>query len=470
MKMVERLLGLGSKEGDDIQVIQLTRQVNGLNAFFTLVASAGAVLVRFSIPNPAFLVGVQICAALVYMACIVLTAKGLLNVARDVSIYAFEFQMFSIILLTNAWTSGVLFVVIVYPLLAALVEVSRFRHLAISLSQVIVLFILHFAFPDLENEIKRFYSLDATATTVMTSISLFLIPFISAVVIDMFFRENMLARKKLKGLVNEITVSNRKLEIYAERLRDESLRLQAEVNIARKIQTMVLPSAEEIDRVKQLEISCTMVTADEVGGDYYDVIDIDGTITLGIGDVTGHGLSSGIIMLMAQTVIRTLAEMRVRDPAVLINTVNQVLYANIHRIKEDRNMTLALITYKDGRMVVTGQHESVIVLRQSGLFEIVDTMELGFYVGLMPDISDKVGQREIRLEKGDLVLLYSDGVTEAERPAGEQFGQERICSTLRKYSSLPTEKIIAKFMKDLYNYMGDSLIQDDISLVVIRQK
>lgn len=470
MRVIDRLLSLGTEKNDDIQKTQLTRQVNGLNLFFVFVAAGGAALVLFAIPKPGFLVVVQLCAALAYLGGLVLSSRGQLNLARRTTIYVFELQMFFLIMLTNVSTSGVLFVVIIYPLLAALFGVSRFQHMAISFLQVAAIFILHLFYPELESGIMSFYSLDSSATLAMTLISLFLIPLISAVVIDMFFRENMRAHKKMKGLLNEITVTNRKLEVYAERLRDESQRLQAEVNIARKIQTMVLPSAEEIDRVRSLEISCMMMTAAEVGGDYYDVIDIGDTVTIGIGDVTGHGLSSGIIMLMAQTVIRTLAEMRITDPNVLLNTVNSVLYANIHRINEDRNMTLALLTYRDGRFVVTGQHESFVVLRTSGAIEILDTMELGFYVGLMPDISGKVGRMEIVLEPGDLLLLYSDGITEAMAPEGEQFGLERICATVRKYAGLPTGKIVAKFMKDVCNFMGDSEIQDDISLVVIRQK
>jgi serine phosphatase RsbU (regulator of sigma subunit) len=464
------LLCLGTDKKDDIQKTQLVRQVNGLNLFFALVAPSTALLVWFYIPHSAFLVTVQICAAVAYVFCIWLTSRGYVQSVRNITIYVFELQMFSAIMLTNVSASGVLFVVIIYPLLAALFEVSRFQHMTISFVQVIAVYVLHIFFPGIERRIMSFYSLDASATTIMTIMCLFVIPLISTVVIDLFFRENMLARKKLKALVSEITVSNRKLEIYAERLRDESLRLQEEVNIARKIQTMVLPSVDEIDKIELLEISCMMMTADEVGGDYYDVIPLDDTVTIGIGDVTGHGLSSGIIMMMAQTVIRTLAEMRVSDPSILMNVVNRVLYANIHRIREDRNMTLALITYRDRRFVVTGQHESVIILRKDGRNEIVDTMDLGFYVGLMPDISDKIGQLDIALESGDLMILYSDGITEAENPAGVQFGQELIVSTMRKYTGLPTQKIVSKFMKDLCNYMGDSIIQDDISLVVIRQK
>ncbi|OHD22219.1 MAG: hypothetical protein A2Y38_18310 [Spirochaetes bacterium GWB1_59_5] len=470
MEILETILNLGSDKLKNSMSLRLLRQVNGLNLFYAIVAISTGVLIGVSLPNPEFLVGVQIVATFIYTGSLVMTSRGYLDTVRKSTLYVFEVQMIFAILLTNAWSSAALFVVSVYPLLAALVEVSRFRHLLISFMQVIFFISLHFFFPELENLVLAFSHLPPSGTAIFTVITLLIIPFLSAVIIDIIFRENLLARKKQKELLNEITISNRKLEIYSERLRDESMRLQAEVNIARKIQTMVLPSVEEIELVDSLEIACMMIPADEVGGDYYDVIKIDDTVTIGIGDVTGHGLSSGIIMLMAQTVIRTLAEMKVSDPNVLMNVVNRVLYANIKRIKEDRNMTLALLTYRDGRFVVTGQHESIIVLRNSGEIEVLDTMNLGFYVGLMPDISDKIDQLALTLASGDLMVLYSDGITEAENDRKIQFGQDLICSTIKKYQKFPAAKIINKFMKDLFNYMGDSLVLDDISLVVIKQK
>lgn len=470
MKNLEKLLSFGTTENSTILDIQLIHQVNGLNIFYTFVASFAGVLIWLFIPNPLFLILVQFFATIIYLGGIILTGKGYVNVVRRITIYVFELQMFFAIMLTNAWTSGALCVVVVYPLLAALVEVSRFRHLLVSFIQILFTFTVHFFFPGLESRIMNFSSLLPGPSSVVSTMALVTFPLMSAVIIELIFRENLFAREKQKTLLNEITVSNKKLEIYAEKLRDESMRLQAEVNIAKKIQTMVLPSVEEIEQVHSLEIACMMITADEVGGDYYDVINIDDIVTLGIGDVTGHGLSSGIIMLMAQTVIRTMAEMKITEPAVLMSIVNKVLYANIKRIKEDRNMTLALITYKNRRFVVTGQHESVILVRRSGKIEVIDTMNLGFYVGLMPDIRDKIGQLEIVLEPGDLMVLYSDGITEAENTNGVQFGQELLCSCIKKYAELPATKIVNKFMKDLCNYMGESEIQDDISLVVIRQK
>jgi serine phosphatase RsbU (regulator of sigma subunit) len=288
--------------------------------------------------------------------------------------------------------------------------------------------------------------------------------------IVLLFRENRRVKNEHKSLWAQLTLSNRKLEIYAERLRDESMRLQAEVNIARKIQTMVLPRAAEMQSVVDLEIAASMMTAAEVGGDYYDVIQVGPTVTLGIGDVTGHGLASGVIMLMAQTVVRTLAELGTLAPEAFLAVVNRVLFANIQRIREDRNMTLMLLTYREGRFVLTGQHENVLILRNTGAFEVLDSLNLGFYVGLLPDIADKVSSLVVSLEPGELMVLYTDGITEAQSPSGLAFGEQGLCEVVLRYQRHPVEKLGSKVLQAVTNHIGDALILDDLSLVLIRQR
>src|SRR5690606_37646588 len=124
--------------------------------------------------------------------------------------------------------------------------------------------------------------------------------------------------ENLERLVEERTreLESANLEILAlnERLKSENLRLGAELDIARRIQMMVLPKEGELSEIPKIEIAGYMEPADEVGGDYYDVLH-DGTrIKVGIGDVTGHGLESGVLMLMVQSVARALQETGSKDP------------------------------------------------------------------------------------------------------------------------------------------------------------
>ena len=129
-----------------------------------------------------------------------------------------------------------------------------------------------------------------------------------------------------------------------------------------------------------------------------------------------------------------------------------------------------LMTYKNNRFIISGQHESLVICRKNGDIEVTDTLDSGFYVGMTPIAPLPFKNTEIRLAKDDVLFLYTDGVTEAENNNKEQFGLENLCKTLKKYHNLPAEKIKTKFMKDLYNYMGETEIYDDISLVIIKQK
>lgn len=112
----------------------------------------------------------------------------------------------------------------------------------------------------------------------------------------------------------------------------------------------------------------------------------NGTIHIGIGDVTSHGLESGLLMLMTQAVIRTLIEHGETDPVKFVNTMNRLIYKNIERMGTDKNLTFALEQYQQGELKLVGQHEELLVMWQGGRIERVNTMKLGFPVGLEPEI------------------------------------------------------------------------------------
>ncbi|HBL10770.1 MAG TPA: hypothetical protein DD379_05080, partial [Cyanobacteria bacterium UBA11162] len=143
---------------------------------------------------------------------------------------------------------------------------------------------------------------------------------------------------------------------------------------------------------------------DEVGGDYYDVLDTDGVVTIGIGDVTGHGLESGILMVMAQTAVRTLKEIREQDPVRFLDTLNRTIYKNVQRMNSDKNLTLAILNYSNGRISISGQHEETLVVRKGGEIERIDTMDLGLPIGLDENIADLISHITVELELGDGIV------------------------------------------------------------------
>lgn len=246
--------------------------------------------------------------------------------------------------------------------------------------------------------------------------------------------------------------------------------MSAELDVARQLQRIVLPKQSELDAIEELEIAGFMESADEVGGDYYDVIQRDDRIAIGIGDVTGHGLSSGVLMLMAQAGVRALLAANEQNPSQFFNALNQAIYQNAQRLSPGKNLTLALIKYQDGRLYVSGQHEEVLVVRAGGEVERIDTVDLGFPLGMIANIADLVAQTEIQLHPGDGVVLYTDGITEAEDANRNLYGLERLIEIVHQNWQRPAKQISQAVVEDVRSHIGKQRIYDDITLVILKKK
>lgn len=276
-----------------------------------------------------------------------------------------------------------------------------------------------------------------------------------------------------------------------DRAQAENMRLSAEIDISRRLQRMVLPTQDELDAVPGLDVAAYMEPAAEVGGDYYDVLrGADGKVRIGIGDVTGHGLESGVVMLMTQSAVRSLATRQAEPDSGLLNALNRMMFDNLKRMGSDRNVTLALIEYQPaapcapaahntgahpvdfpaGRLRVTGQHEAVLVVRVDGAVEIIDTLELGMPLGLVDDISSFVGVADIDLSPGDVVVLYTDGITEAADPQHRLFGLERLCETAQAARAGSADEIKQAVLDAVARHIGVQPIWDDLTLVVLKQR
>ncbi|MBD0341920.1 MAG: SpoIIE family protein phosphatase, partial [Microcoleus sp. Co-bin12] len=146
------------------------------------------------------------------------------------------------------------------------------------------------------------------------------------------------------------------------------------------------------------------------------------------------------------------------------------LYANIERIDSSRNMTLALLDYQDSTFTLSGQHEEIIVVRTDGNIERIDTMELGFPVGLDEDIADFVSQVQVHLNPGDVVVLYTDGITEAVNINKVYYGIERLCQVAKENRYKTAEEIRQAVIDNLRQHIDKHKVFDDITLVVLKQK
>lgn len=258
-----------------------------------------------------------------------------------------------------------------------------------------------------------------------------------------------------------------------QRLDKENRRMCAELDVTKRLQQMILPAEHELQGITGLEISGFMKPADEVGGDYYDVLPCDGGIKIGLGDVTGHGLESGVVMLMAQTAVRALSLAGINNPEHFIDIVNRTLFANVQRMQADKNMTMVMLDYQSNGIVsITGQHENVLLMRENGEMEIIDTLELGFALGVKENIRTFIKHKELRLKPGDGLVLYTDGITEAGDPDVECYGEERLCEVVKKNWHLSVDKIRECIVSDVSEFLriNKFTVFDDIALLILKQK
>ncbi len=220
----------------------------------------------------------------------------------------------------------------------------------------------------------------------------------------------------------------------------EKTRLTRELEIAQRIQTTILPKGL---RVPGLSLSAQMVPATEVGGDYYDVIPCADGCWIGVGDVAGHGLSAGLVMLMVQSafaaLVRTLPE---ATPRQLVVALNQLIFDNVrNRLGSDEHVTFTALRYfSDGRLLFAGAHEPILIHRHATRrCDLVETP--GTWLGVIPDISRATTDTVVQLSPGDVVVLYSDGVLEAASPTGQQLGMDRLQDAILR--SLSTSPVVA---------------------------
>lgn len=242
--------------------------------------------------------------------------------------------------------------------------------------------------------------------------------------------------------------------------------LKKEIELAQRIQTSILPTTLE---VPDLAIAATMVPTSQVGGDYYDVLPIEGGCWIGIGDVAGHGLDAGLMMLMTQSIVAGLvAREPGASPKEVVCVLNEVLFDNIHnRLKRDDHATMTLLRYdRTGAVVFAGAHEEIIVYRAGrDAFEIISTP--GTWVGGRRDIRRGTVESGLQLAPHDLILLHTDGATEIRNMRGEEFGIDRLCAELKKVHDRPVSAIVEHLLVAIGSW---GIATDDVTFLVGRYK
>ncbi len=244
---------------------------------------------------------------------------------------------------------------------------------------------------------------------------------------------------------------------------DTALReLWGEMALAKKIQTALVPRNP---RLRSCDVAGAMQSADDVGGDYYDVLTINDKEWVLIGDVSGHGVPAGLVMMMCQTAVRAALQSNPdMMPDELLSIVNTTLIENIRRLGEDKYMTItALCRTTDGRFHFAGLHQDILIYRRAtGQVEILAAT--GTCLGLSDTIAHQLPVGEFELAVGDVLLLHTDGVTEATRDGSmlDSMGVQRL---LRELGTQSAQEIVSGIQACLADY----IVSDDVTALAIKQ-
>lgn len=244
--------------------------------------------------------------------------------------------------------------------------------------------------------------------------------------------------------------------------REAERRVAHELEIARQVQARLFP--QRLPPSRTLEYAGLCVQARQVGGDYYDFLDL-GQERLGlvIGDIAGKGIAAALLMAHLQANLRSQCATARQEPERFLRSVNQLFRENTI---ESAYATLFFAEYDDREQrlrYANCGHLCGLVLREDGEVDRLESTST--VLGLFGDWDCSIGER--RLGAGDVLALYTDGITESFNDAGDEFGEERLVDSLRRRRGLPAQAMLESVVDDVHTFSPLEQ-QDDITLIVAR--
>jgi serine phosphatase RsbU (regulator of sigma subunit) len=259
-------------------------------------------------------------------------------------------------------------------------------------------------------------------------------------------------------MAQDLEISTKAL-VYKERVAKE-------LELAARIQKDILP--KEIPKMMGLDISAGLLPAEEIGGDSYDFIKIDEqNLLMYLGDVTGHGVPSGIVVSVANALIYNYS--KETDLKQLLMNVNRIL-----KEKTSSNMFMTMVMMKWNGLLnqlkyVSAGHEQMIHFHAREK-KVTLTPPGGIALGMLTDIARTLKEEEVNLETGDVLVAYSDGIPECWKNEKEMYGMGRLKRAVSDYSDLPSAFAIRNaLLADVKEYAGKYKQLDDITLIVLKK-
>lgn len=277
---------------------------------------------------------------------------------------------------------------------------------------------------------------------------------------------------ELSASFNTMTGNLERLIVVAK----EKERLQSELEIAREVQSQLFP--KDAPDLKTLTLTGVCNPARVVSGDYYDfMLMADSSLAFAIGDVAGKGISAALLMASIQSTMR--AQLTAGFPngsgngggqqrlstAAMVSRLNKQLYANT---SPEKFATFYFALYDDLTQTLTytnAGHLPPILLRK-GVPELLQVT--GTVVGAFP--FSRYEEKQVQLDRGDVLVAYTDGIVEPENEYGEMFGEQRLTDLLARNADRGSSEIIARVMEAVGQWTGVSAeLQDDMTMLVARR-
>jgi serine phosphatase RsbU (regulator of sigma subunit)/anti-sigma regulatory factor (Ser/Thr protein kinase)/tetratricopeptide (TPR) repeat protein len=251
----------------------------------------------------------------------------------------------------------------------------------------------------------------------------------------------------------------------------EQERLQKEMQVAQEIQQTLLPG--EFPEIEGYEIASYYAAAKEVGGDYFDFVEVDkDTLGIVVADVSGKGVPGSLVMTMIRTALRTEAR-GLKDAAEVLSRVNDFV---VNDMKKGMFVTLfyVIIDSKRRRLNYASAGHNPMILYRANTNKTYYLNPRGFPIGLsLPDkelFKNSIQSDTIGLAEGDILIMYTDGVTEAMNRKRLMFGEERFLTVIRDYGIRQAKAFTEELHNELLSFTEGNPQNDDITLVAITEK
>ncbi|HMP72874.1 MAG TPA: SpoIIE family protein phosphatase [Kiritimatiellia bacterium] len=249
---------------------------------------------------------------------------------------------------------------------------------------------------------------------------------------------------------------------------DEKKRIDHDLALARQIQSSLLP--KELPRWRGVEIGAFNQPAQQIGGDYFDFVEIDEDhLGIAIADVSGKSIGGALLMSICRSVLRAQSAGNVH-PAEVLKSLNRVMSRDI---SDDMFVTMLYMVYDRGAgrlKVARAGHEKPVLVDSSGQIRLVESRGTAIGMTDADTFDELLEEVEVPLGPGELLVCYTDGITEAMDGQGEEWGTERFFDACRDGSGPGARALVETIRHRLDRFVGDQPPYDDMTLLAIRRE